>query len=1756
MKTAKRILSVLLVVLMLITSIPVANLLGVEIGVISEAASYSVGDIIQFGSYPQSEVKDESLINEPNALAPVWDEWWYYGYYSGEGYGTMQRGDWMRYIDVTYNGSSYRGVKFTQYRPRLSTWEPDIYNSAQHENGYYTDIIYWFKYDPLNWRVLDPNTGLVICENIIDSQAFSDTIYCDDDAEDSRYAHFNDEDFTYYASDYETSSINQWLNDDFYNTAFSESEQKTVASVTLENKGYYTSVGTTGFEALDSNKVYEKVFLLSYDEARNKDYGYLGSGWEDIARRAKGSDYAKCQGLRVCNDISSDCYGNSEWFLRSSGSISYYCCAVNYKGLTSNYSCAAEYTELGIRPAIILKSIFNTKFENEEYQIGDIIQMGSYPQSEVIDESLISELNNMAPDWEQWTSYGYYSGDGTHGSMKQGDWMRYTDVVYNGSKYRGVKFTSYRPGIVFDEAVDYNSLQDERGYYTNNIYWFKFESIDWRVLDPATGFIMCETIIDSQHYSNTIYDKEGASGFLAHFSDPDFKNYASDFATSSIRKWLNKDFYNTAFNALEKEKIAYSENDNLSYHTLDDFTDYVTGYEVLDGEKTKDKIFLLSYIDVINYEYGLSTDYIDCTTATFASDYAKCQGIRVSQDEYSNTYGNSPWILRTPGLSSFGPCSVNPDGSRDQWSETDYSGIRPVLRLKKTYGSVSNDEVVDGYKRYHVVQNWKKLNQSYITEYLAGNAVPMDGTNGNPDYTIPGQAENMIPQGLAYWPEKDWVLISSYDKNGKNPSVIFALDRSTGVFVAQFNLKKKDGDNIVDWMPHAGGIGVSENNLYITSSHGVAYFPLSDLDVESGTVKDIVRAGSMAFGQLGEAYAAYVNVCDGMLFAGNFYSNYPLETLEEAILEALNILPPSWDTPAAYDYNSLVLGFKLSGENSKDEWNNLKALKDAATYRIGIDDSLQCVQGIAFKKMGDGTYKMYLSRTTDVSFGASISAATVTLNKTDINVKENKFSYYKNLPGTEGITFIGDDLHILYESGALSICDSIIDVALWNGLLKNCTDVIWQISETDLLQIPYADDSWFEYNAYVNTNIDIARFCADYCNLGYCYNKKEIKYYLEKSGFSLRSCDMSSERDEVNYFIADKTITTNGKERTLIFVGCIGSYKDQWYSNFDPAGKDNLHNYADPKENEGIHLGFANAREFVYGKLKDYIAENNIDISSASLLLTGHSRGSATVNLLAAKLIDDNIKAEEDSDYVPEININRNRIYTYGFATPNTALTTKSLNNERYKSIINIVNPEDLVTKLIPTAWGYGRYGTTYTLPSKTNYNVANSTYLEDVQKYTLLNGNDVQYEPYDQGEVAVYNFVEDMTSHLKDMTDFYEKKDIYTFNTTYNLFKETLLPFVAGGKNWVDYLAAIATLLTKPLTFQRAAVAFFFDHQFIEPEFEDAHSMKTYAAFVKTLDASVLFTKRAGYKGTVNCPVDVEIYDKHTGQLVGKITNNVVDEEVAAQKNAIIMTVDGDSKSFWLPSNGDFEIKLIGNGEGAMDYTMSEIDSDIGEVKRVNFFDVEITDDLTMVADVNVEDFDVEEHKLIFEDGETLEPTEILNEEEISIYNIEINTTRGGSANTSQTAKSGDYVNVNATANAGWDFDGWYENGKLVSTDKEYSFVVKSDRNLEARFKHISHSFGEWYIMTPATCEKSGVQQRNCIICETYSETQEIVATDHSFASGQSKCNNCSYNKADSCSCKCHSTSFITKLIWKITIFFNKLLRKNKECACGIYHY
>ena len=334
----KKILSLILVALMLISVLPVAY---------AEGFTYSLGDVIEFGSYPQTEVTKEATLNALNDLASDWKS---YNYYSGTGdHGTMVQGDWMMYTDVTYKDLRYRGVKFTQYRPRYTYGTSS--SQEQSANGYETDTTYWFAFEPLSWRVLDPKTGLIICNTIIDAQPYSNTIYSGKDA------YYNDADLKNYASDYATSSIREWLNNDFINTAFTESESDEIKLADLEIDGYYTSIGTPGHEELDSSMTSDKVYLLSYKEVTSSKYGYGPDAYgRDELCKLKGSDYAKCQGLTVFREKGSKEDGYSSWILRSPGANSHRNCGVYFDG----YATTSYYvynTNYGICPAMRLKDL-------------------------------------------------------------------------------------------------------------------------------------------------------------------------------------------------------------------------------------------------------------------------------------------------------------------------------------------------------------------------------------------------------------------------------------------------------------------------------------------------------------------------------------------------------------------------------------------------------------------------------------------------------------------------------------------------------------------------------------------------------------------------------------------------------------------------------------------------------------------------------------------------------------------------------------------------------------------------------------------------------------------------------------------------------------------------------------------------------------------------------------------------------------------------------------------------------------------------------------------------------------------------------------------------------------------------------------------------------------------------------------------------------------------------------------------------------
>lgn len=293
------------------------------------------------------------------------------------------------------------------------------------------------------------------------------------------------------------------------------------------------------------------------------------------------------------------------------------------------------------------------------YANGDIIEYGNYPQHKITDADVIADLNKKSLNWK---SYGYFSGTGDYsdGLMTAGNYMRYADVTYNGEKYRAVTFDTFRPCYTgYETSENASTYQDDNGYSCGKIYWFKFESIKWRILDVTTGLVISESIIDSQAFNNICKNVDGH-----YYGNVDCTYKPNDYIYSSIREWLNYDFSSTAFSS--------SQISNIQSTVLSDMNDIA------------DKVFLPSKSEAEDKIYSGTYD-----RKAFGTDYAKCQGLYVSG-------GYAYWRLRSNrdsgGRSTY---YFSTDGSVDYGSLNayyTYYGVRPALKLKNLKSDISQSD--------------------------------------------------------------------------------------------------------------------------------------------------------------------------------------------------------------------------------------------------------------------------------------------------------------------------------------------------------------------------------------------------------------------------------------------------------------------------------------------------------------------------------------------------------------------------------------------------------------------------------------------------------------------------------------------------------------------------------------------------------------------------------------------------------------------------------------------------------------------------------------------------------------------------------------------------------------------------------------------------------------------------------------------------------------------------------------------------------
>lgn len=260
---------------------------------------------MNFGSYPQTYVNDEATINNLKTLENANDN--------------------RAILEYDENGD---GVK-----EKFMALETDREVKSISNGDIIKPGINYFRFEPISWMILSDNNGekKLFSEHVLDASPFEAEGYDYFDVENGINVRRYD--------DYSKSDIREFVTNDFYNIAFSESEKSQILTTFVDN-----SEAVYGYEEVKytCEDTYDKVYLISSIESRSDflyDYGLKG---------AKATDFSACLNIADFSYNASD-YGTVSYRTRNGGLYSGESAYRIYGTSGAGVLCT---TNIGIRPAI------------------------------------------------------------------------------------------------------------------------------------------------------------------------------------------------------------------------------------------------------------------------------------------------------------------------------------------------------------------------------------------------------------------------------------------------------------------------------------------------------------------------------------------------------------------------------------------------------------------------------------------------------------------------------------------------------------------------------------------------------------------------------------------------------------------------------------------------------------------------------------------------------------------------------------------------------------------------------------------------------------------------------------------------------------------------------------------------------------------------------------------------------------------------------------------------------------------------------------------------------------------------------------------------------------------------------------------------------------------------------------------------------------------------------------------------------------
>jgi hypothetical protein len=396
------------------------------------------------------------------------------------------------------------------------------------------------------------------------------------------------------------------------------------------------------------------------------------------------------------------------------------------------------------------------------------------------------------------------------------------------------------------------------------------------------------------------------------------------------------------------------------------------------------------------------------------------------------------------------------------------------------------------------------------------------------------------------------------------------------------------------------------------------------------------------------------------------------------------------------------------------------------------------------------------------------------------------------------------------------------------------------------------------------------------------------------------------EPDTVGFSFAHKPITADGKEYNLIAVVVRGTVGKEWFSNFKIGDQED-------------HAGFSSAKSNIAIQLETYLSKHNLnDASKNKFLITGHSRGAAVANLLAADLTKNSRFAAKDS------------IYSYTFATPNTTRKAEAKDSDQYNNIFNYINAEDFVPYMPLSAkgWDYGKYGKTLLFPGQgvdADYQKYTRAMHENFQEIT-----DIAYGAYENKGYSEIQYLSGNLSDLIRTPNDYNHTPLRLLHIGFGLYTK------AAPKQYFYYVSdclaneSIRSMLIIWRSSQAGDyqdISKFFNISASQPipaEFIYPHAPETYIAWMQATSDTGAFSADGFCKyARVDGSVDIQVYDSK-GSLVGKVSNKVVDESI---KSDVSIYVKDGINHVYMPAYDTYIIKFVGKGTGKMNYRVETID-------------------------------------------------------------------------------------------------------------------------------------------------------------------------------------------------------------------------------------